>query len=404
MKKLLLLIAFLAVLTTSLFAQELPRLAVVEFRTNINNERTGADAVTIRNLVESQMVRTGQYQIIAREEIDRLLENQRIQASEISSAENIQRLQLQNISYIVTGSIDAMGEFYAITVRILNVATGQFSHSDNDLMGSAPRDLFNGINTLMTRFVAGMSADESGTIVQGQVRASAVDTGISIEVTTRNGGILYFQGNEIASLWDNDTYSIPIERPGTYTVKMVFGNGSEDSRSVAIASRGVTRIDFINYAIGDTGPAGGIVFYDKGNSNDGWRYLEAAPASSEFRATWGSTNTNVSTGTAIGTGRQNTRNITTSGSAAQRCLQLNINGFSDWFLPSRDELNLMYVNLAQRGLGGFRTTVDNTNYTHWYWSSSQANISNAWVQGFSSGNQYSDYKGNTSSVRAIRAF
>ena len=32
------------------------------------------------------------------------------------------------------------------------------------------------------------------------------------------------------------------------------------------------------YTIGDTGPAGGIIFYDKGNKTDGWRYLEAAPA------------------------------------------------------------------------------------------------------------------------------
>jgi TolB-like protein len=31
------------------------------------------------------------------------------------------------------------------------------------------------------------------------------------------------------------------------------------------------------YKIGDTGPAGGLIFYDKGNNTGGWRYLEAAP-------------------------------------------------------------------------------------------------------------------------------
>jgi len=38
------------------------------------------------------------------------------------------------------------------------------------------------------------------------------------------------------------------------------------------------------YQIGDTGPAGGIVFYDRGFISDGWRYLEATPASAEFTA------------------------------------------------------------------------------------------------------------------------
>lgn len=37
------------------------------------------------------------------------------------------------------------------------------------------------------------------------------------------------------------------------------------------------------YAIGDTGPAGGIVFYDKGEVTDGWRYLEAAPAEKSLK-------------------------------------------------------------------------------------------------------------------------
>ena len=41
------------------------------------------------------------------------------------------------------------------------------------------------------------------------------------------------------------------------------------------------------YNIGDTGPAGGIVFYDKGRVSDGWRYLEAARAGTEAEAIWG---------------------------------------------------------------------------------------------------------------------
>ncbi|MDR0456327.1 MAG: hypothetical protein LBH20_06560, partial [Treponema sp.] len=107
------------------------------------------------------------------------------------------------------------------------------------------------------------------------------------------------------------------------------------------------------YKIGDIGPAGGIVFYDKGNYSgkaDDWRYLEAAPADTEFIAEWGSFGINVSgTGQAIGSGKSNTqliaerlRTLGESKCAAQLCVKMDYNGFTDWFLPSKDELDLMY--------------------------------------------------------------
>jgi hypothetical protein len=85
-----------------------------------------------------------------------------------------------------------------------------------------------------------------------------------------------------------------------------------------------------------------------------------------------------------------------SGRAAQVCAGLNVNGFGDWFLPGKDELNLMYKNLKQKGLGNFS---DN-----WYWSSSQANDNGAWNQNFRNGYQDSGLKNLAYSVRAIRAF
>jgi hypothetical protein len=64
------------------------------------------------------------------------------------------------------------------------------------------------------------------------------------------------------------------------------------------------------YKIGDTGPAGGIVFFDRGFTGDGWRYLEAAPAGAEFTAEWGAYQKDVSnTMTAVGFGKQNTKII-----------------------------------------------------------------------------------------------
>jgi hypothetical protein len=169
------------------------------------------------------------------------------------------------------------------------------------------------------------------------------------------------------------------------------------------------------YKIGDAGPAGGIVFYDKGNDSDGWRYLEAAPANTEFRAQWGAYEKNIAgTSTAIGAGKRNTQLIveylkTTgeTGKAAQLCANLNFGGYNDWFLPSRDELDLIYKNLIHRNLGSFKTAQDRANQTHVYWSSSQYNNYVTWNQYFNDG--FQNYatslgKSDTFSVRAIRSF
>ena len=168
------------------------------------------------------------------------------------------------------------------------------------------------------------------------------------------------------------------------------------------------------YKIGDRGPAGGIVFYDKGNNRGGWRYMEAAPA--DFNAHWDAQfNVRITgTRTGIGDGKRNTELIIAAlnrkdlpelnlrdltGGAAQRCRAYTLNGYSDWFLPSKDELNLMYKNLKQKGLGDFGDS--------WYWSSVQSfvNLNCAWGQRFDNGNQSDDLlKGGYSSVRAVRVF
>jgi len=62
------------------------------------------------------------------------------------------------------------------------------------------------------------------------------------------------------------------------------------------------------YKIGDTGPAGGLIFYDKGNNSSGWRYLEAGPVDIEFIGIWSVRHTGVeNTQATIGTGKRNTQ-------------------------------------------------------------------------------------------------
>jgi TolB-like protein len=249
MKNVVLRLGVLLLLVSNVvFAQEqnLPRLAVVEFSTNASTEKAKADSQTVRNLVESQMIATGKYRIVTRAEIDKLLSNQQIAVSDISSVENVEKLQLQNISYIVAGSVDAMGSDYAVTVKILDVSTGQFSHSASDFMGGSSRNLYTGVNTLVASFVKGMAA-EGGQVAQAgsqRPRSGVSAAGIGIEVSTALGGTLYFEGKEIAALWDNDSYTVPIERPGKYKIRMVFVGGRELSRDVTITSRGVVKESF----------------------------------------------------------------------------------------------------------------------------------------------------------------
>jgi len=158
------------------------------------------------------------------------------------------------------------------------------------------------------------------------------------------------------------------------------------------------------YKIGDIGPAGGIVFFDRGFYGDGWRCLEAAPAGSEFTAQWGAFQHDIAnTVTAIGFGKQNTQLVTeqlkASGEtnrATQICASLEINKYKDWFIPSRDELDLMYKNLKQKGLGGFSGGI--------YISSLQFNNNHTLGQIFSEGSQGGYNKSYTLNVRAVRAF
>ncbi len=143
---------------------------------------------------------------------------------------------------------------------------------------------------------------------------------------------------------------------------------------------------------------GDIIFYIDGTGEHG---LACAPSDQSTGIVWYSSYVTTSaTGTAVGTGQTNTNAIVgTIGAgsyAAQLCNDLDLNGHTDWFFPSKDELNLLYINLHQAGLGNFGGTV--------YWSSSETGSAPAWRQNFSTGTQFTYDKPNTAYIRAIRAF
>jgi hypothetical protein len=103
-------------------------------------------------------------------------------------------------------------------------------------------------------------------------------------------------------------------------------------------------------------------------------------------------------GAAIGTGNQNTLDImngcSTSGIAARLCGDLVLNGYSDWYLPSKDELNKLFINQAL--ISGFPV-----NY---YWSSTESSSYGAWFLFQANGLNIGGGKSNTAIVRAVRSF
>ncbi len=142
---------------------------------------------------------------------------------------------------------------------------------------------------------------------------------------------------------------------------------------------------------------GGIVFYLDGSGGG----LVCTESDQSPNAEWGCSGTTIGgTSTSIGAGASNTTLIVTgcsqTGIAARFCSNLVLNGYSDWFLPSKDELNLMYQNLKLNSIGGFE------NYN--YWSSSEYSSNYSWLHYFSNGYQGSYYKGNSGRVRAVRSF
>ena len=148
---------------------------------------------------------------------------------------------------------------------------------------------------------------------------------------------------------------------------------------------------------------GGIVAYilqpgDPGFIPSQTKGLIAAPSDFSSNYLWSTFIVSITTFTELGTGNTNTNNMASATiGAGSACFELVLNGYSDWFLPSKDELNKLYINRV--AIGGF--SPDN------YWSSSQGDETRAWNQYFANGSQITNPKnlsGSEFRVRAIRAF
>ncbi len=176
-----------------------------------------------------------------------------------------------------------------------------------------------------------------------------------------------------------------------------------------------TTLPLVIYSIGDEGPAGGIIFYDKGSYSNGWRYLETAPKGwydgandPWFDLEWGCYEITVGgTSTDIGTGKENTIRILANGCAeadnpVRLAADATINDYTDWFLPSRDEVHELYHNLNNLG-ANFHSTFGYLLLS--YTSSSELDDISAWGIDFGTGSNVQHLKKiATIAARPVRRF
>jgi len=177
-------------------------------------------------------------------------------------------------------------------------------------------------------------------------------------------------------------------------------------------------VPYGKYKVGDEGPGGGIVFYvsEKGFKVYGskkeeriYHYLEMT-AESLGLSKWLPSYVEIKgTEIGLGYGKSNTYKILKMSAKLDlnkdNCAAYRVSQYStpttkkgEWWLPSKEELNLMYKTMKNRVLATL-----GENYM-WHWSSSDAGKALAWLQYFDDGLQYDAHKDYIESVRGIRSF
>ena len=244
----------------------------------------------------------------------------------------------------------------------------------------------------------------SGKLIVGAY--SATSTSAVLEASSTTQGFLpprmtYYQRTQIASPIAGLT--IWCSNCGPSGEMQVF-NGGGWTNMIGGAATGI-----ISLTIGQSYQGGKVAYilvkgdpgYDP-NTQHGIIAATSDQSDQLIRIKWdkGTYTITGATGTAIGTGLSNTNKIIVSQGepaisyAAGLARAYTGGGYTDWYLPSKDELEKL--SYTREIIGGF------VNY--YYWSSSEFDLRKAWYQTFFSGRQYTTVKGEPAIVRAIRSF
>jgi len=257
---------------------------------------------------------------------------------------------------------------------------------------------------------------------------SAQNTNLTIDENSANGDVV----GTLQASGSNLNYTITFQNPaGAFNIDASTGELSiadetlfdfetnpnmlatisVDNGTQSVSANAFVALNDVN-EIGEF-KFGGVIFWIDPSSNNS-EGLVCAISDQVTNIAWGCQGIPAATSTAIGTGAANTASIitscTTPGIAADIASNTTIAGFSDWFLPSKDELNEMYtqrtiINTTATANGGTEF-VSNINLSGRYWSSSQLTNSLAWSLLFFNGDEQGINKSfsGTMNVRAVRAW
>ena len=296
-----------------------------------------------------------------------------------------------------------MKNSYSILIALFIVAT-TFAQAPEQMSYQAI--LRNATGNLVTNQQVGMQIS----ILQTTATGTAVYVETQTPTTNANGLVSIAIGagttvnGTFATIdWSADSYFIKTETDPTggtsYTI-----TGTSQLLSVPYALHAKTAESVTStcgLSIGDT-YQGGIIFYLDASGCHG---LIAAPGDQSTSAAWwnGSYMDTRAYGSGLFEGKYNTKmiNFLQGGTTSAAAICANY-GDGKWYLPSIEELNLMYENIGQGnalGLGNIGGFVN-----AYYWSSTEGTNDKAWYQSFINGNQYSFSKDFTLGVRAVRAF
>ena len=364
LKKLTLILTTLLLAVSFMTAQEIngkPTVVTLPFDAKSVEQ---SEAEVLLEVLTNEIAGTGKVTVVDRSKIDKIKKEHEFQNSDWSNNEKVAKLgNVLNANAVITGQLMLFKKDIVATFRMLDVNTMEIVSSATTRVKDTS-EFFDKIPEIAKKLM-------------GEIKSISMSSNITTSKT--------------------ESSSVSTNASTTY------GNA---------------------YNIGDDGPGGGIIFYHSEAGFDVYEpdgsvkkchYLEV----SKFdlgKISWcsrksGADCCNITTLTAVGAGRINTFKIIKSTHRSgtitkENCAALACHSYStattkagDWFLPSKDELNLLYQNLGKRVL------LSNTTNDNWYWSSSQFSNNRAWDQSFSDGSLDSyGGKNSTDSVRAVRAF